>query len=201
MTSRSVVRRAGMASPPKARVVRQGVVGEALDGYFHVTHLRNLDSIQKRGLLVKPPERTYGKEAGVVETIGGIYLAPAGYKLETVLDMVCSDGKRAQKVGVLAVRVEAGTRFCLAEDEVNAFLGMRDDELEALDAEVFGSSGVIFEAVADCGHRNFYCSRRKLDRWSCALAKVIDQSKLLRFNIRVFSPPTITAITVEPCLR
>lgn len=200
MTSPSVLRRS-LGRDASKRPVRQAVLQEPNDGFFHVTALRNLPGIKKHGLLVNPPKRTYGKEAGPVATIGGIYLVPAGYRLETVTDMVCSDARRSKEVAVLTVRVEAGTRFCLDEDEVVTFLGLPGDALAELERDVFRGSPVLAAAIEDCGRRNFYCSRRKLDKWSCELAKAIDQTKLSRFMIRVFSPPTIVGIARVKCVH
>lgn len=202
MTSPSILRRAqgraaGATSKPKSR---RAVLAEPLDGFFHVTPARNLDSILERGLLVKPPARLYDRESGHDATIGGVYLVPER-QLDRMVDMICADsGER--EVAVLTVRVEAGTQFCLDEDEVSNLAGLDPKETRKLSQEAFGGSGLVADAIVDCWRRGYAydCARGKLDKWSCLLAQVADPAELHRFKIRVFSPPTILGVKRTRCM-
>lgn len=161
--------------------------------WYHFTHAERLSGIKKHGLLVEPPQRTYAE--GDFMTIGGIYVG-SGQHVDNLRDRFC-DQFGDQNVVVLQLRLRAGTRFCLDEDEIDDMQLPTDEELfqryPSLDSQL------IKRAVKECFSRRFMGSREKLSEWSCRLAHNLNQNDLEQFMLRLFDPPEILGWRLADC--
>lgn len=166
--------------------------------WVHVTRPANITSIIARGLLVEPPQRVYGATHPNA-TLGGIYVAPA-HHLDNLVDRYCEMWGEAV---ILTVTLRAGTRFCLDEDVIEEFAFTDDDGLQAY-ADLFGTTPALLdEAIAatiiQAPGVRLRRDRGALDRWSCRLAQMLDQTQLAAFDLRLFDPPQIDDIAIERC--
>lgn len=156
----------------------------SMSPWYHVTCPYRLPNILRDGLLVEPPRHTFPKSRGPFATLGGIYLTPGGWRLWDVLGFIsssCPPRKEGRSVAVLKLRLPAGTRFCLDEDEiVELAITLPEPEYAELEKVLEPLHGPMFSAFE-----------------SCYLAWRINQKFLPKFTIRVFDQPQLVAVT-EP---
>jgi len=184
------------------------ILARAHEPWYHVTRRSRLDSILQHGLSVTPPKRTYA--VGMIATIGGIYVG-SGAHIDDLHERYC-DEFGPNDVVTLRLRLHAGTRFCLDEDEIDMMAELPDCLLEERHPEL--DTNLIRRAVGECftgvvdpiyahitrfapgsapwppWHRQGQ-SRAKLAEWSCRLAVELDQDYLEQYMLRVFDSPKI----------
>ena len=184
----------------RATAKRPAILRQDHPGWIHVTHPDNIASIVARGLLVEPPQRVYAA-TDPFATLGGIYVAPAQH-LDSLIDRYCEMWGEAV---ILHVTLLAGTRFCLDEDAIEEFAFTDDDGLQAY-AALFGATRALLDkaiaaTIIQTPGTRLRRDRTALDRWSCRLATMLDQSQLAAFDLRLFDPPQIDDIVIERCRR
>ena len=194
-------RAAGLNAAPRTHrttAKRPAILRRDHPDWVHVTHPDNITSIIARGLLVEPPQRVYTANDPLA-TLGGIYVAPA-HHLDALIDRYCEMWGEAV---ILHVTLLAGTRFCLDEDAIEEFAFTDDAGLQAY-ADLFGTTGALLDkAIAATSIQapgvRLRRDRGALDRWSCRLATMLDQTQLAAFDLRLFDPPQIDDIVIERC--
>lgn len=167
------------------------------DNWLHVTHPDLVPSIRRHGLLVHPPGKQY--DSGPFTTIGGIYVAHA-QRLNDLEERFCNLFDDAKGIAVVELKLLAGTRFCLDEDEIDGF-NLHEDEWDERHGEAFPAvnGSAIQRILRKCFPRRGKRNLIQLDRWSCDLAQKLDQFYLDGFFLRLFDPPYIKKITILPC--
>jgi hypothetical protein len=186
------------------------VLRHDLPGWFHVTHPDNVRSIVEHGLLVDPPQRVYAS-TDPFATLGGIYVSPERH-LDNLIDRYC---EMWGEIAILGLTLLAGTRFCIDEDILDEF-GYADDaelqhyaslfELPAAARRAGDPKEAVaallrkaFEATRGKGKSKYQRDRVALDRWSCRLARMLDQDQLDVFDLRVFDQPRIDDVVIRRC--
>lgn len=177
--------------------------------WYHVTHPSHLESILANGLNPQPKERTY--QEGFYASLGGIYVVAK--KLLPAITRAIQIEYGTSGVTILTLQLNAGTPFCLDEDEITDW----HDEDRSQQIVKPGVTRDLFIAAVDATvpeHHvwEFDKARGKmvitqtllvsnkerrdlLDKWSCRLAHDINQSQLEHWRLRVFAAPKILDVT------
>jgi hypothetical protein len=186
------------------------VITRPLTNYVHVTAEDSVASIRRHGILLRPPRRTYTE--GVLETIGGIYV---GTRMDGIIRTIGHEVRMRDRHATLALfelLILPGTRFCLDEDEVwsidvrqqrdwkKNYPGISPDAL-ATAANAHTEARLTYahgDDYADDDPRRASILRQTLNEWSCRLAGMLDQNENFTLSLRLFDPPIIRAIYIEP---
>ena len=190
LTFRRNAHSSGRASG-RSPIADGAVLREDTLGFYHVTRASSLPSIRRRGFSVKPRRRTFGSDAGELESLDGVYVAPE-YRLREVVDFVRAEAG-PQELVVLELLIPKGTRFCLDEDEIVRMGGLSARELTKHHGDDFGphTEKLISKAVQACLMPEI--DRDWLSAWTCTLAEHLDQGVLDKYRLRLFDPPVIVS--------
>lgn len=183
--------------------------------WYHVTHPSRLPTILRDGLDPHPKERTFAE--GFYASLGGIYVTSGRFLPTVTRFMAMEFGTRA--LVVLRLRLLAGTPFCLDEDHLNDWHGEYEDPKEirsggGVDDALFREAVVATEPEykRHVPARLLYddvwqlafdqtvvvpedLRRERLDKWSCRLARAVDQDRLYYWRLRIFRAPEIIDVT------
>jgi len=121
--------------------------------------------------------------------------------MDALVDGYCAR-RGVDEVAVLDLVLPAGTRFCLDEDDIGYDPGGYPS--------VFAPAGLappeLWRVLQRANNEikrqptpGYTYNHDAQDFWSCELAQMIDQRYLHKFNLRLFDPPCIVEITLEPC--
>lgn len=186
---------------------RVGVFEKTSWSFAHLTPAENVPSILKKGLKIASEKSAFSGD--YLQPIGGLYVAADSYSdgpRERVEDVwsdlaafVCGYSSTS-RVAILHLRIAAGTRFALDEDEIDGMSTVPAHALQSRYGRDFGPrAGDVIELAVRESLRSGRRDARALDKWSRELATMLDQKRVEKYLIRLFDVPEIVDISYRGC--